>query len=37
VQIEDGHILAPTAPGLGTTLLPEVRERPDVTIVESTL
>jgi L-alanine-DL-glutamate epimerase-like enolase superfamily enzyme len=37
VQVEDGHILAPTAPGLGTTLLPEVRERPDVTIVESTL
>jgi L-alanine-DL-glutamate epimerase-like enolase superfamily enzyme len=37
VQVEDGHILAPTAPGLGTTLLPEVRERPDVTIVESSL
>jgi len=32
----DGHILAPTTPGLGTTLLPEVRQRPDVTIVEST-
>ena len=29
------HILAPTAPGLGTTLLPEVRQRPDVTVVES--
>jgi len=37
VRVEDGHILAPTAPGLGTTLLPEVRTRPDVTVVASTL
>ncbi len=37
VQVEDGHILAPTTPGLGTTLLPEVRARPDVTVVESSL
>ena len=25
--IEKGHILAPTKPGLGTTLLPDVRKR----------
>jgi L-alanine-DL-glutamate epimerase-like enolase superfamily enzyme len=37
VTVEGGHILAPTAPGLGTTLLPEVRQRPDVTVVESKL
>jgi L-alanine-DL-glutamate epimerase-like enolase superfamily enzyme len=37
VRVEGGHILAPTAPGLGTTLLPDVRRRPDVTIVESAL
>ena len=35
VTVEQGHILAPTQPGLGTTLLPEGRLRPDVTIVES--
>jgi galactonate dehydratase len=35
VTVEQGHILAPTAPGLGTTLLPDVRKRPDVTIVVS--
>jgi L-alanine-DL-glutamate epimerase-like enolase superfamily enzyme len=37
VTVEQGHILAPTKPGLGTTLLPEVRQRPDATIVESKL
>lgn len=37
VTVKDGHILAPTAPGLGTMLLPEVRQRPDVTVVESKL
>jgi L-alanine-DL-glutamate epimerase-like enolase superfamily enzyme len=37
VTVEQGHILAPTKPGLGTTLLPEVRSRPDVTVVESKL
>ena len=31
-----GHVLAPTGIGLGTTLLPEVRTRPDVTIRETT-
>jgi galactonate dehydratase len=31
-----GHVLAPTGVGLGTTLLPEVRTRPDVTIRETT-
>ncbi len=36
-RVEDGSIPAPTAPGLGTTLLPDVRQRPDVTIQESTL
>jgi hypothetical protein len=35
VTVEQGHLLAPTAPGLGTTLLPDVRKRPDVTIVVS--
>ena len=35
VTVEQGHLLAPTQPGLGTTLLPEGRLRPDVTIVES--
>jgi L-alanine-DL-glutamate epimerase-like enolase superfamily enzyme len=37
VQVESGHLLAPTVPGLGTALLPEVRERPDVTVQTSTL
>jgi L-alanine-DL-glutamate epimerase-like enolase superfamily enzyme len=37
VKVEGGHVLAPTAPGLGTALLPEVRDRPDVTIQVSTL
>ena len=37
VTVEQGHILAPTKPGIGTTLLPEVRSRPDVTIAESKL
>lgn len=35
VRVEDGHILAPTAPGLGTALLPDVRRRPDATVVAS--
>jgi L-alanine-DL-glutamate epimerase-like enolase superfamily enzyme len=33
--VEQGHILAPTAPGLGTTFLPDARTRPDVSIVET--
>jgi L-alanine-DL-glutamate epimerase-like enolase superfamily enzyme len=37
VTVENGHVLAPTAPGLGTALLPEVRTRPDVTIIASEL
>jgi L-alanine-DL-glutamate epimerase-like enolase superfamily enzyme len=37
VTVEQGHILAPTKPGLGTALLPEVRKRPDVSTVESRL
>jgi L-alanine-DL-glutamate epimerase-like enolase superfamily enzyme len=37
VQVEAGHLLAPTAPGLGTALLPDVRNRPDVTIQTSSL
>lgn len=37
VTVEQGHVLAPTAPGIGTTLLPEVRNRPDVSIVTSEL
>jgi L-alanine-DL-glutamate epimerase-like enolase superfamily enzyme len=37
IIVEGGHILAPTAPGLGTALLPEVRRRPDATVVASEL
>lgn len=37
VTVENGHILAPTAAGLGTALLPDVRTRPGVTVVESKL
>jgi galactonate dehydratase len=37
VTVEDGHILAPTKPGLGTTLLPDVRQREDASVVESSL
>ena len=37
VIVENGHLLAPSAPGLGTTLLPEIRNRPDATVVASTL
>ena len=37
LPVAAGHIPAPTAPGIGTTLLPEVRQRPDATVVASTL
>jgi L-alanine-DL-glutamate epimerase-like enolase superfamily enzyme len=37
VPVENGYIPAPTAPGIGTTLLPEVRRRPDVTVVTTEL
>jgi L-alanine-DL-glutamate epimerase-like enolase superfamily enzyme len=37
ITVEGGHILAPTGPGLGTTLLPAVRHRPDATCVVSEL
>jgi galactonate dehydratase len=33
--IENGHFLAPTKPGLGTALLPDLRTRPGVTVRES--
>jgi hypothetical protein len=33
--IEKGHILAPTKPGLGTALRPDVRKRPGAKVVES--
>src|SRR5262249_54010300 len=33
--IEDGHILAPTRPGLGTVLLPDVRMRAGAVVRES--
>lgn len=36
VDIVDGHILPPTAPGIGTHLLPEVLDRPDATVQRST-
>jgi L-alanine-DL-glutamate epimerase-like enolase superfamily enzyme len=37
ISIENGHILAPTQPGLGTALLPDIRQRPGATVVESRL
>jgi galactonate dehydratase len=37
VAIEDGHILPPTEPGIGTSLLPDVLTRPDATVVSSAL
>lgn len=36
-EVIDGHIPAPTAPGLGSTILPELRQRPDASVRESTL
>ena len=30
--VEAGHILAPTKPGIGTALLPDVRTRPGATV-----
>jgi L-alanine-DL-glutamate epimerase-like enolase superfamily enzyme len=33
--IENGHFLAPTKPGLGTTLLPDVRQREGAVVRES--
>lgn len=35
VTIEDGHILAPLGPGLGTALLPDLAERPGAISVAS--
>jgi len=35
VEIVDGHILPPTAPGIGSYLLPEVLERPDALVQTS--
>jgi galactonate dehydratase len=37
VEIEDGAILPPTAPGIGTTLLDDVFKRSDATVQRSTL
>jgi L-alanine-DL-glutamate epimerase-like enolase superfamily enzyme len=37
VEIVNGHILPPTAPGIGTYLLPEVFDREDATVVTSVL
>lgn len=36
IAVVDGHLLAPTGPGLGTALRPEVMERPDAVIRSST-
>lgn len=33
--LEKGHLLAPTKPGIGTTLLPDVRKREDAVVRES--
>jgi len=37
VVIEDGAILPPTEPGIGTSLLPDVLSRPDATVVSTGL
>lgn len=37
ITVENGHILAPTAPGIGTALLPDIRTREGATVVESVL
>ena len=37
VAIEDGFILPPTEPGIGTSLLPDVLSRPDATVVSTGL
>jgi hypothetical protein len=37
ITVEDGHILAPTRPGLGTALLPDFHTRPGATVVASAL
>ncbi len=37
VTVEDGHILAPTAPGIGTALLPGIREREGTRVMVSEL
>ena len=37
IEIVDGHILAPTAPGLGTSILPDLRTRADASVLESVL
>jgi galactonate dehydratase len=34
-RVEGGHVLAPTRPGLGTELLPDVRTRPGAVVRES--
>jgi galactonate dehydratase len=36
-EVVDGHILAPTGPGLGTRLQPDIASRPGATVVESVL
>jgi L-alanine-DL-glutamate epimerase-like enolase superfamily enzyme len=35
VEIDNGFILPPTAPGIGTYLLPEVLDRSDATVQRS--
>lgn len=37
VEIVNGHILPPTAPGIGTHLLPQVFDRTDATIITTSL
>jgi L-alanine-DL-glutamate epimerase-like enolase superfamily enzyme len=34
-EATDGHVSPPEGPGLGTELLPDLRERPDVHLVTS--
>jgi hypothetical protein len=35
IRVEDGYMHAPDLPGIGTRLRPEVRDRPDATVVVS--
>jgi hypothetical protein len=37
VTIENGFILPPTEPGIGTSLLPDVTGRADATVISSAL
>ena len=37
IRVENGHLLSPVGPGLGTQLRPEVFDRPDVHLMATTV